>query len=95
MEGRDVISTLTRKTDEGNAMALASTEYEPQIAKGAAIGGLIGFVLVVLLYGGICLAVGYDQMGALGVAVFAGIWGGPGFGAMMGAVVAMHPPEER
>lgn len=76
-------------------MALATTEYEPQIAKGAAIGAVIGFVFVMLLYGGICLAVGYDDMGALGVALFAGIWGGPGFGAMMGAVVAMHPPDQR
>ena len=75
--------------------APAGAQQEPSIAKAAAIGGLIGFVVVAVLYMVICVAVGYDDMGAAGVALFAGIWGGPGFGAMMGAVVAAHPPEMR
>jgi hypothetical protein len=71
------------------------TSAEPKIGRAAAIGALIGFVLVVVVYGSISLFAGSGNEGAAGIAVFAGIWGGPGFGAMMGAVVAAHSTEDR
>lgn len=71
------------------------TSSESSIARSAAIGAVIGFVLVAVVYGGISLFAGSGNEGAMGIAVFAGIWGGPGFGAMMGAVVAAHSREDR
>lgn len=73
----------------------ATAVEEPRIGRSAAIGALVGFVIVGLLYGGVVLAGGADRPGALGVAVFAGIWGGPGFGAMLGATIAATPPKDR
>lgn len=76
-------------------MEHTATSAEPKIARTAALGALIGFVLVVVVYGGISLFAGSGTEGAAGIALFAGIWGGPGFGAMMGAVVAAHSTEDR
>lgn len=72
-----------------------ATSVEPRIGRAAAIGGVIGFVLVAVVFGVICLAAGAGRAGAAGIGVFAGIWGGPGFGAMMGATIAATPPEDR
>lgn len=61
----------------------------------AAIGAVIGFVLVFVSFMVICTMVGYDRRSAGVISLFASVWGGPGFGALMGAVWAAHPPEQR
>jgi hypothetical protein len=86
---------MFRTDSEKHAMEHNATSEEPTIARTAAIGALIGFLLVAVVYGGISLFAGSGNEGAMGIAVFAGIWGGPGFGAMMGAVVAAHSREDR
>lgn len=76
-------------------MALVADSTEPAIGRGAAIGGVFGFLVVGVIFGLMSLAAGADRAGALGIATFAGIWGGPGFGAMLGATIAATPPEDR
>lgn len=50
-------------------------------------GTIIGSVLVFAFCGGIALAAGMGVPAAIGIGVFTAIWGGPGFGGMMGATV--------
>jgi hypothetical protein len=52
------------------------------------IGSLIGFVTVATVVVLIGLLAGWDARNAIGIGAFAGIWGGPGFGGMMGATLA-------
>jgi hypothetical protein len=51
-------------------------------------GSLIGFVIVATIAWLIAHVAGYSTWDAVGVAAFAGLWGGPGFGGMMGATLA-------
>lgn len=59
---------------------------EAGIARAAAKGTLVGFVVVLTIVGGIALSAGAGVMGALGVGAFVALWGGPGWGGMVGAV---------
>jgi hypothetical protein len=67
-------------------------EADRQLGLGRAIlrGSLIGFVVVAAAAFGIARAAGWSSGSALGVAAFAGLWGGPGFGGMMGATLAAN-----
>jgi hypothetical protein len=51
-------------------------------------GCLIGFAIVAAIAWVIARLAGFSSMDALGVAAFAGMWGGPGFGGMMRATLA-------
>ena len=69
-------------------------------AEGAAVrGALIGTVLGFFVVGGctfwVALNAGTTLVAALGLAAFAGFWGGPGFGGMLGATLAVTRNEER
>ena len=48
-------------------------------------GALVGFPIAVVLITCLGLAYGFEWKSALGMGLFVGIWGGLGFGAMMGA----------
>jgi len=56
-------------------------------------GSLIGFLVVGTIVVAIGLAAGWSAGPALAVAAFAGLWGGPGFGGMMGAPLAANRAE--
>jgi hypothetical protein len=58
------------------------------IARAVLRGSLIGFVLVAAIAWVVARFAGFDGANAVGVAAFAGLWGGPGFGGMMGATLA-------
>jgi hypothetical protein len=51
-------------------------------------GSLIGFAIVAAIAWLVARFSGFSSMDSLGVAAFAGLWGGPGFGGMMGATLA-------
>ena len=51
-------------------------------------GSLIGFAIVATIAWLVARLGGYSTADAFGVAAFAGLWGGPGFGGMMGATLA-------
>jgi hypothetical protein len=59
---------------------------EAGIGRAAVNGTLVGFVVVLAIVTGIALAAGAGVIGALGVGAFAALWGGPGWGGMVGAV---------
>jgi hypothetical protein len=59
----------------------------PGVGKAIILGAVSGFVLAFLVVGGLCLAAGYEWTTALGLAVFASVWSGLGFGSMAGGIV--------
>ena len=67
---------------------------EPPVGRAAARGALLGFVLVGMGVTWMTYAGGADFGGAVGVGVFVGIWGGCGFGGMMGATLCVARAEE-
>ena len=68
---------------------------DQRVGRAAWHGVLIGLVGMTALGTGLGLATGYDMIGSLGLGAFAGVWGGPGFGGMVGAVLAYARAEHR
>ena len=73
----------------------ANGDADRRLGLGRAIlmGSLIGFLVVLAIVCTIAVLAGYDAADALGVGAFAGLWGGPGFGGMMGATLAANRHE--
>jgi len=71
------------------------TEADRRLGLGRAVlrGSLIGFVMVASVALVIALLAGFGTTSALGVSAFAGMWGGPGFGGMLGATLAANRAE--
>lgn len=51
------------------------------------VGSVVGMFLVGGFCGGVTYLFGGDVAGALAVGAFTALWGGPGFGGMMGFIV--------
>jgi hypothetical protein len=68
---------------------------EQRVGRAAWRGVLIGLVAMAALGTGLGLATGYDMIESLGLGAFAAIWGGPGFGGMLGAILAYVRAEQR
>ncbi len=66
---------------------MASETPDPEILRPAAIGAATGFAVVTLIVtiGG--AVSGIEPGAAFGLGVFTGMWGGAGFGFMMGATL--------
>ena len=58
-----------------------------------AVSTVIGFVLVFGFVTAVSLAIGEDLAPSLGVAAFVAVWGGAGFGFMVGATQAVMRGE--
>lgn len=77
------------------------TRREPMnpTARAVVTGSAVGFVVVAAFTGLTALALGAGAAGAAAVAAFTGVWGGPGFGGMMGYVIhdarTAKPPAQR
>lgn len=69
---------------------------ESAAGKGFVRGSIAGFISVSLIGFLVALNAGADMWPAIGIAAFAGVWGGPGFGGMIGATLAAlkHDEEE-
>jgi hypothetical protein len=68
------------------ASQIPAEASEAGIGRAAANGAVIGFIVVLAIVGGIALVAGAGMVSALGVGAFAAVWGGPGWGGMVGAV---------
>jgi hypothetical protein len=70
----------------------ACAAAEPNVGRNALIGYVIGFIVSVvsITIAGTLAGLGFGN--SLGLGVFVGMWGGGGFGAMMGGTVpvALH-----
>lgn len=73
-----VASTAVERTPE-------RTSAE-RLARASILGGLIGFLLMGAGVYAMSIAAGADAPGALGVAAFCAVWGGLGFGCLLGAI---------
>ena len=79
----EIVHTIERITAESAAL------------RGALIGTVIGFFAVGGFTIGAALNAGTSLIAALGLGAFAAFWGGPGFGGMLGATLAVTRNEER
>ncbi len=79
----DVVETIEHITTESAAM------------RGAIVGTFIGFVAVGVATVAIALNAGTSMIAAVGLGAFAGFWGGPGFGGMLGATLGATRNDER
>jgi hypothetical protein len=61
----------------------------PSIARALVMGTLAGFVFVVALVTGVGILSDLEPMGALGLGVFIGMWGGAGFGFMTAGALSL------
>jgi len=64
------------------------------VARSALIGVAIGFLAMATLATTVACIAGLDLVEALGVGSFTALWGGPGFGAMFGAIAAITRNEQ-
>ncbi len=67
---------------------------ERAAGRGMVIGTIIGLVLVTGVFTGMMLFAGAEFVPAVGVGLFAGFWGGPGLGGMMGAILGAVRAKE-
>jgi hypothetical protein len=83
------------KEADMSAVATVTKSGEAAALKGFFIGSIVGTALVLVVYGGLVMLAGMDFMSATAVGLFTAFWGGPGFGGMLGAVLAHVRYEER
>jgi hypothetical protein len=60
---------------------------EPNVGRSAVIGYVVGFFVAAFVITGAGTLAGWSFGNALGLGTFVGVWGGGGFGFMMGATV--------
>lgn len=65
----------------------------PGVGRSALRGAIIGFAFVAVAAGIVALLGGLASADALGIATFAALWVGPGFGVLVGAIVAVTRNE--
>jgi hypothetical protein len=68
---------------------------DQRVGRAAVRGVLVGLVAMSALGTGMGLATGFDMIDSLGLGAFAGVWGGPGFGGMLGATLAYVRAERQ
>jgi hypothetical protein len=73
---------IERRTATGHLPADAT---EAGIGHAAVVGAVIGYVVVLTIVSGIVLIAGAGLDVALAVGAYAAMWGGPGWGGMIGA----------
>lgn len=67
---------------------------DPPVGRAAAVGAALGCLASVVGIAVAGTASGMDPGGALGLGAFVGIWGGAGFGFMMGATLTLARHED-
>jgi hypothetical protein len=77
------------------ALLATQTRKDRQLWRGSVIGAGAGFVVTAALVVLIGALRGVEPASALGLGAFIGLWGGCGFGLMMGGVFAMQAIERR
>lgn len=88
----------TQGPPSAGAAAVASASgptADQRVARGAVWGILIGLVAMSALGTGMGLVTGQAMTDSLAIGAFAGFWGGPGFGGMLGATLAYTRAEAR
>lgn len=66
---------------------------EAGVGRAAAGGAVVGLLLFTVFVGLLGTWIGLDDAGSVFLGVFTGFWGGLGFGAMVGALVAVGRDE--
>jgi hypothetical protein len=68
---------------------------EPSVARPATIGAVIGFVGVTAGVAATAMANGLEPGAAIGLGAYVGMWGGAGFGFMLGATTTLARAAEQ
>jgi len=69
----------------------AAEKHEPRVGHAAAHGALVGFLGLASVFSVLGLALGMEPSGAVAFGTYAGIFGGVGYGGMLGATFALSP----
>lgn len=64
------------------------------VGRGALCGAVIGFIVVASLVTVVGMIAGLEALDSIGLGAFAAVWGGPGFGALVGAVMVITRNEQ-
>ena len=67
----------------------APAATEPNVGRNAMVGYVVGFVVAVVSITIAGTLTGFGFVNSLGLGAFVGMWGGGGFGAMMGGTVPL------
>ena len=70
------------------------SDAAPDAVRAFVIGTVVGVIVVGGFCGGVTALFGGGAAGALAVGAFCALWGGPGFGGMMGFIVHQARSEE-
>jgi len=70
------------------------TDVDPPAGRAGFHGALIGFALVTAAMTVVGLIGDLSLGGAIGLGVFVGVWGGVGFGAMLGATMCLARADD-
>ena len=62
---------------------------EPNLGRSAVIGYVVGFFFVAIAITAIGTLSGWGFVNSLGLGTFVGVWGGGGFGFMMGGTIPL------
>jgi hypothetical protein len=96
----DVPAAIAEEKPEGLVEATALIWHNPdllkesRVARSAVVGALVGIVMFTVAISGLGLWVGLEPPAAIGLGLFTALWGGLGFGGMLGAVIAINRIEE-
>lgn len=66
-----------------------SVPDEPNVGRSAAIGAAIGFFAGTCIVAVACALTGLDLGSSIGLGIFVGMWGGAGFGFMVGGTIPL------
>jgi hypothetical protein len=73
---------------------VAAAEESP-VARGVVVGAAVGIVCFVIGISALAIAVGVPVWSSIGLGAFTALWGGLGFGAMIGGVHALNRMEHQ
>jgi hypothetical protein len=84
----EVVAPIVTPVAEAVSDLVVDDGHDAGLGRALVLGGVVGFVVVYLIAFGLFLVVGdYEVATAAGVAMFVGLFGGVGFGAMVGASI--------
>lgn len=75
--------------------APAPAPEEAGLGRAALLGSLAGLTVIGLVIAATAVAIGVDVVGALGLGAFVGVWGGVGFGLMVGGTFTLVRNTEK
>ena len=90
-------ATIPRPERTPATMVILPPPASPEagLARSFVRGSIVGFVAVFVVLGGMVGLLGLGLGPSIGIGLFTAVWGGPGFGGMLAAVLHYSREQER